>query len=424
MSTPSFSPQEDRAAQLPPTGPLRVLHVVEHWRPCGSGYATRSWELVSAQARTEGLHPTVLVSSRQSVRGDASVDVPDALDGRVHRVPPSAREEWLRLLRTNAFDQGHHQAAIERAARTCEADIIHVHWSSGLGMAAARAAENTGRKLVAEVRFDLAGVVMTETVQRSVPLLERGLRRYFERHLPRADAVVAASHSLADLLHDTFPALECPTVVPNAVDHSRFTPTPPESGLRRELGLQGTFVVGTTSNMLRYEGLDRLLVAVRRLRHRGTAATALFVGDGPQRGALERRADRDDIPAVFTGRVPFEKVPRYLGVMDAFAVPRRDVTATRFASPIKVVEAMACGCSVVASRVGDLPHLLADGRGRVVPPSDLDALVDALDSLAAEPERRAAMGDRACTFVQRERSWSVSAQRSARLYDRILASVE
>jgi len=416
MSQPSKS-QTVEQTKSTLDGPLRVLHVVEHWRPCATGYATRSWELITAQSETDGLHPTVLVSSRQSIRGNDSVEVPDALDGRLDRVPPSTLEQWLRPVRANTLDGGHHQAAIEQIARECGADIIHVHWSSGLGLAAARAAENVGGELVAEVRFDLAGAVMTETVQRSMPLLEQGLRWYFERHLPRADAVVAASHSLADLIQDTFPALGRPTVVPNAVDHSLFTPSPPEPTLRNELGLQDAFVVGTTSNMLRYEGLDQLLAATRSLRDQGTDAKALFVGDGPRRDALEQAADRYDVPAVFTKRVPFQEVPRHLRVMDAFAVPRRDVTATRFASPIKVVEAMACGCPVVASRVGDLPELLGEDRGLLIPPDDVASLSDALHALASEPERRAALGDRACTFVRQERSWANAARRCAQIYE-------
>lgn len=416
MSLPSSSQQIGRGTP-DSTDPVRVLHVVEHWRPCTTGYATRSWELITAQSETDGLHPTVLVSSRQSIRENNSVEVPDGLDGQLDRVPPSTLEQWLRPVRANTLDGGHHQAAIEQIARECGADIIHVHWSSGLGLAAARAAENVGCQLVAEVRFDLAGAVMTETVRMPVSLLEQSLRWYFERHLPRADAVVAASHSLADLIQDTFAALERPIVVPNAVDHSLFTPSPPEPPLRNELGLQDAFVVGTTSNMLRYEGLDQLLAATRSLRDQGIDARTLFVGDGPWRNDLERAADRHDVPAVFTGRVPFQEVPRHLRVMNAFAVPRRDVTATRFASPIKVVEAMACGCPVVASRVGDLPELLNEDRGLLIPPDDVASLSDALHTLAAEPERRATLGNRACTFVKRERSWANAARRCAQIYE-------
>lgn len=407
-----------------PHDPLRILHVVEHWRPCTTGYATRSWELVTAQARTEGLCPAVLVSSRQSIRGDKPVEVSEMLDGRLERISPSVRERWLRPFRANTLDSEHHQTAIQETARNHDADVIHVHWSSGLGLAAVRAAESFGCPVVAEVRFDLAGVVMTETVRMSIPFLEPGLRRYFERHLPRADAVVAASHSLADLIDSTFPDLGSPTVVPNAVDHSLFTPTSQVPTLRQKLGLQEGFVVGTTSNMLRYEGLGHLLAATRRLRDEGIDARALFVGDGPRQDALEQRADRHDIPTVFTGRVPFEEVPQHLCAMDAFAVPRRDVTATRFASPIKIVEAMACGRPVVASQVGDIPALLAEDRGLLVPPDDVPALTDALCSLASAPKRRAALGERACSFAKRECAWSTVAQRCARVYQSVLRSVD
>ena len=219
----SSKSQKNERLEQGMSGPLRVLHVVEHWRPCTTGYATRSWELITAQARTEGLCSAVLVSSRQSIRGDKSVEVPEMLDGRLEQISPSPRERWLRPFRANTLDSEHHQTAIQETARNHDADVIHVHWSSGLGLAAVRAAESFGCPVVAEVRFDLAGVVMTETVRMSIPFLESGLRRYFERHLPRADAVVAASHSLQGLSTGSVPNKQRPCVNP-------LVPQPPGGG--------------------------------------------------------------------------------------------------------------------------------------------------------------------------------------------------
>ena len=387
--------------------PLRVLHVVESWRPRGSGYTTRSWEIAQAQARHEAMNPHVLVTSRQHAYGFDNVDAPPALQGRVTLAPSSQRERWLRRVRSAYVDAPALEAQVRHVALACRADVIHGHWSSGIGRAAARAAEALGVPFVAEVRFDLAGAVMTETVKHPVPLLEHLLRRWFEHHLAHANAVVAASYSLADLLRREVPAARGRlTVVPNGVDRAGFAPGPRDEALRHQLSLDGQVVVGSTTNMLRYEGLDLLLRALPAAQVRSANLRVLLVGSGTQHEALRRQAARAGLPVTFAGHVPKEEVPRYLRLMDLFAVPRRSASITQYASPIKVVEAMACGVPVIGSRVGDLPTLLGEGRGRLVAPGSVPDLAEALCALATDAPERAAMSRAARAWAEAYLSWS------------------
>ena len=135
------------------------------------------------------------------MHGEATAaGVPGAPDVPVRLVAEGAAESVRRRARRWALDQGRHVAAITEALAEHGADAVHVHWGSTLGAAAARAADEAGLPLVAEVRFDLAGAAVAQTggdlpapaaaaLRRAEPLL----RRRFERHLERADAVVAAS---------------------------------------------------------------------------------------------------------------------------------------------------------------------------------------------------------------------------------------
>lgn len=395
----------------------RVLYVVESWLPRLAGYTTRSWQIVKAQQETGVADPQVLVTSRQATYGESGVQsaqVPTTL------VSVSTRERWARRVRPFYVDTGALQAAIEQQARRTNAQLIHVHWSSGIGMAARRAADALGLPLVAEVRFDLAGAVMTETIRLDLPLLESVLRRRFERHLNGAAAVVAASHTLARLVADSFPDLDDRLyVVPNGVDLDHFAP---DAGVRQatraRLGLSDAFVVGSTTNMLRYEGLDVLIDSAAHLER---PIHLLLVGDGTQSADLESLASKRGVEATFVGRVPFAEVPGYLSAMDVFAVPRRDASVTRFASPIKAVEAMAMGVPIVASSVGDLPDLLSDGRGLVIPPGDRPALCQAIDTLRDEGVR-SAIGKRAHDWARVSASWSDTVQPYRSAYAHALAN--
>lgn len=396
---------------------LRPLHVVESWLPVITGYTTRSAALIAAQERSADLEPRVVVTSRQETYGTAEVARVVAgvdLGDRVRLLRSGTREQRRRRVRRPAVDGVALQRDIEQAVDDLGADLVHVHWSSSIGAAAASAARARGLPLVAEVRFDLAGAVTAQTARVPVPRLRDGLeaalRRVFERHLLAADAVVAASPSLAALLEAELPALRGRVAVAaNGSDPGQFSPGPPDRDLLDRYGLAGCTVVGTTATMLRYEGLDLLLDAAARLQAGHPRLALLLVGDGPERTRLAAQAHRLGVRCALPGRVPPEEVGDHYRLLDVVAVPRRDASVTRFAGPIKLVEALAAGRACVGSAVGDVPALLADGRGVLVPPGDVPALSAALDVLLRDPARRAALGAAGAAWAQTAGTWDAAA---------------
>jgi glycosyltransferase involved in cell wall biosynthesis len=92
--------------------------------------------------------------------------------------------------------------------------------------------------------------------------------------------------------------------------------------------------------------------------------------------------------------------PQWLGWLDADAKARAlresDVflmPSTSEGLPVALLEAMAYGKPIVATRVGGIPDVLADGReGLLVPPGDVDALAGAVGTLVADPQRAQALG--------------------------------
>jgi glycosyltransferase involved in cell wall biosynthesis len=344
------------------------------------------------------------------------------MDGRLRQVPPSRRERWIRTVRPFWADAAPLRRAIVQAARRADVELIHVHWSSVIGRAASAAARVLDLPFVAEVRFDLAGGIMSESLPFENSWIERGLRRWNEQHLASADAVIAASHSLGALLQAEFPEARPVTVIPNAIDTQTFRPGPPPIDLRQQLGLDDKLILGSTGSMYRYEGFDVLIDVLTSLREARPDLHGLLIGDGPRRAALERRARRAGAPVTFHGPVPREAIPAYYRLFDLFVVPRRDTAVTRHASPLKLLEAMASGCPCMASPVGDIRHMLSDGRGVLVRAEDRSAWRTAITDLAEAPAERAALGRKARAWAQHRPSWDTAAAHHAGLYAKLLSS--
>jgi glycosyltransferase involved in cell wall biosynthesis len=119
--------------------------------------------------------------------------------------------------------------------------------------------------------------------------------------------------------------------------------------------------------------------------------------------------------AEIAGSVAPAAVPDLLARMDASVAPYPALEPFYF-SPLKVIESMAAGLPVVASAVGDLPHLIDDGRtGRLVAPGVPDALAAVLARLATRPDERRRLGSAARAHVLREHTWDAVVGRLVRL---------
>jgi glycosyltransferase involved in cell wall biosynthesis len=137
----------------------------------------------------------------------------------------------------------------------------------------------------------------------------------------------------------------------------------------------------------------RTLVGALAQLPRG-AAEALIVGDGPDRAQLEAEIARLGLAEHVLLAGERRDVPELLAGADLFVLSSRSEGL-----PVSVLEAMAAGLPVIASRVGGLPELVADGEtGMLVEAGDVDELAAALRLLLAEPALRRRLGaaGRAC----------------------------
>ena len=144
-------------------------------------------------------------------------------------------------------------------------------------------------------------------------------------------------------------------------------------------------------------------------------------GDSPQQEEQRRKLEelisslgiRDHV--WWLGVLPQGELPRYYGAADVFVLPSRYELFG-----IVMLEAMACGVPVVATRFGGPAEVIAHGEtGFLVDPTDPEELAGAIEALLSNPELRREMGRRTRRAAEERYSWTASARLHRELYRRL-----
>jgi len=401
----------------------KILHIFDHSIPLHSGYTFRSQSILLAQ-RAMGWHTAHLTSSKHGASAHgASPLSQETVGGLVfHRTFPGSLAK-LPLLRQWDVVRTLAQRIVA-VARQERADLLHAHspWLNGL--AALQAAAQLDLPVVYEVRaFWEDAAVDHGTVS------EGGLRYTLSRAmetrvLRQANEVTCICEGLRSEIVGRGVDAEHVTVIPNAVDVTRFPPLGErDRGLESQYDLRGQQVLGFIGSFYAYEGIDLLLEALPAVLRERPDTRVLLVGGGPQEAALRQQAARLGVThrVIFTGRVPHGRVPAYSSLIDAFVFPRKSMRLTDLVTPLKPLEAMAQRRLVLASNVGGHRELIDDGRtGFLFQHDDVAALSKILTRALAGLEGFHSILDAARCFVERERTWQASVMRYAGVYERVL----
>jgi glycosyltransferase involved in cell wall biosynthesis len=215
------------------------------------------------------------------------------------------------------------------------------------------------------------------------PRIRRRLRqRVMLAVLRHADAWIALSLELRRAIEEAGVPAARIHVVPNGVDTARFRPG--ADGVDR--GPRVVFV----GRLVPQKAIPVLLRAWASVGRRAPAVTLDIVGGGPLLPELEAIAARSGLGARVRFRGFQADVLPFLQGAAVFVLP-----STIEGLSNALLEAMAVGLSVVATRVGGTQDVVIDGRtGLLVPPDDPEALADALAALLTAPERAREMGRR------------------------------
>jgi glycosyltransferase involved in cell wall biosynthesis len=427
--TDMLEPDRLHIPELPGAGnsrPGTILHIVTDALPSTSaGYTIRTQEIAVAQRAADGdprLDPHVVTRIGFPVTAGA-------IDGRrlvtVDGIPYHRLLPWVMPGRadTIAADGLKHAARLVTDIRP---SVLHAASNYSNALIALALRDATQLPVLYEVRGFWEDTWLSRHSAGATSDLwhsDRYVRsRALETHcMQAADLVVTLGEAMRDEITERGIDPANILIVPNGVSHEFLQPLPDTTALKSQLGIKdGEYVVGLVSSLVAHEGIGTLLAAVKILGDRGVRTRALIVGDGPERGTLQRHAAQLGLDAIFTGRVPMAKVRDYHAVLDVFVVPRTPDRVCQLVTPLKPVEAMASGLPVVVSGVRALREIVQDKvTGLLFPPLDAEALADALQLLLGNPELRRELGANAKQWVARDRTWEHNAARYRDAYARL-----
>lgn len=357
---------------------MRILQVISSIGYYGAENVVAN---LAQELQAQGAESYVCVITRMEKQDEAIAEAIAAHGIRVFHLPCRGRLDWKVI------------ASMRQLIQQYGFEVIHSHnYKSNLySYMAAR-----------ELRIPLVATCHNWSSRtanlRAYALMDFLLLRAFQR-------VVAVSNNVASKLHCVGIKKNRLVEIANGIDVAAFQyprPTFPAEGHE--------ITIGTVCRLVREKGVENLLHASAALLREGHNIRLLVAGDGPDRVLFENRATSLGI----SSRVCFvgfqQDMPGVYASMDIFVLASRNE-----GMPLCVLEAMASGKPIVASRVGNLPELLKDGSGLLVQPAEPGELFGALKRLLQDPNLRLLQGEQG----RRKVLESFSCEQMARTYHTI-----
>lgn len=246
-----------------------------------------------------------------------------------------------------------------------------------------------------------------------------------------ADAVIAVSAGMREDVLRTYPALDPSRVhvVRNGIDTEVWYPAQPQPGesVLAELGVdQGKPIVAFVGRITRQKGVAHLVAAAHKFSPDVQLVLCAGAPDTPEIAA-EVTAAVQELSRARSGvhwvreMLPISKIREILSAATAFVCPS-------VYEPLGIVnlEAMACSTAVVASDVGGIPEVVADGQTGLLVHYDADdaelfetRLAEAVNSLVADPERARQYGQAGRQRCIAEFSWAHIAEQTVEIYRKV-----
>ena len=356
-----------------------VLHVVTGFTEESSTLTPWLIRLVVAQKQL-GLDVRVLTAALRGRKDDVVHDIPvyrfryspagiENLSTEV-AIDERLRRNRLRYLQVPLFLGGGYLRA--RRLASLRPDVVHVHWPIPMGLLA--------------LPFRRAALVF-HYHQTDVSLVRRFplLRPLFAPVLKRAQVHLCNSSFTQTQLRDAFRPLELPAQV---------VPMPLGWPIPDELPQKEPGRILFVGRMVHWKGGDLLIEACETLDRRGVRFHLVMVGEGPERSKWEVLARERSVRAEFRGwRRGKELMDEYARATVLALPSRHDRKVWAESLGVALLEAMACGTAVVASRFGGPVDLVQDGRnGYLFEPFNARDLADKLAQVLEDFDRAARLG--------------------------------
>lgn len=207
-------------------------------------------------------------------------------------------------------------------------------------------------------------------------------------------------------------------VIGNGANIELFRPIDREEA-KKELKLdQDVKYVCFVGNLAPWQGIEYLIKAAPSILALCPDARFLIVGDGSMKKGLMQQIEELGVnnKFIFTGSVPYEKVPLYINAADVCVAPfiiKRNMKIGL--SPLKVFEYLACQKPIVSSEILNLEFIEPENLGILVKPEDPEELAKAVIKLLKNEMLREEMGKNGRKYVVKNHSWEAIGRKTAEI---------
>ncbi|MBI5788221.1 MAG: glycosyltransferase family 4 protein [Candidatus Schekmanbacteria bacterium] len=235
------------------------------------------------------------------------------------------------------------------------------------------------------------------------------------------NTIVAVSQDIKQhmILNKGIPADKI-QVIYSGIDTKRFQLAAKPLSLRAEWGVKpDEKLIGIVAVLRNKKGHRFLIRAAAAILNRHPKTKFVFVGSGPKEQEIKEEIAQKKLDRYFILAGKRDDIPEVLNSLDVFVLPSQMEALGQ-----AIIEAMAAGLPVVASRVGGIPELVREGEtGFLVPPEDSNALAGAIIKLLNQPQTARQMGLAGQKTVQENFDYHQMIGNTERLYRSLLTNI-
>ncbi len=238
-----------------------------------------------------------------------------------------------------------------------------------------------GAKFFYEVNDDPYWEFGDENVDMLPRLRQLLYRKLDELNLRNADRIFVISVKVLEKILERNPKISRSRLVlmPSGANTDLFAPVPRKKAFEITGLDSGNKYVGFVGSLLDHQGIDVLIEAAEMVRRNKPDCRFLIVGEGPMKSVWEKEVRRLKLERefVFTGQIPYQELPAWIGAMDVCLAPY--VRNAGYRSPVKMFDYLSCGRPVIASRIeGTTDIFEAVEAVTLIAPEDPEALGGAI----------------------------------------------